>query len=200
MATGRTILRDSMTVVSDSSKTAVAEELDALTVRVHTAKAGAQARADAIAAAALPADATPPPPRGRGDRRRWRTGLIVALLVVLGAGAIVMNTGDEGPGPTPVPPSRGDVNAPPPPEPAAPATRAAAAPDMEGPDQVRTVVVESGGSFWTIAEQEVSARVNAPTTAQVASYWAELVEANRGRLVHAGNPDLIYPGQTFSAP
>jgi len=63
------------------------------------------------------------------------------------------------------------------------------------------VVVASGDSFWSIAEQRVaSEHGRAPTTAEVATYWSRLVRANRSNLVHSGNPDLIYAGQNFSLP
>ncbi len=64
-----------------------------------------------------------------------------------------------------------------------------------------TVVVEGGDSFWSIAEHQVaSARGRASGTTDVASYWAELVAANQGRLADAGNADMIYAGQTFALP
>jgi len=69
------------------------------------------------------------------------------------------------------------------------------------PDVGKTVVVVAGDSFWSIAEHEVaSVQGAAPTTAEVTGYWSQLVHANQGQLVHGGNPDLIYPGQTFSLP
>lgn len=56
-------------------------------------------------------------------------------------------------------------------------------------------VVAPGESFWSIAEEVVAERLGRRgTDAEVAGYWAQLVDANRDRLVTA-DPDLIYPGQ-----
>jgi hypothetical protein len=63
------------------------------------------------------------------------------------------------------------------------------------------VTVAPGDSFWTIAEHQVSDQLGHPATnAQIASYWTQLLDANAGNLVHPGNPNLIYPGQTMVLP
>ena len=35
---------------------------------------------------------------------------------------------------------------------------------------------------------------------RVIAYWRRLVEANRGRLLDPGNPDLLVPGQELVLP
>lgn len=60
--------------------------------------------------------------------------------------------------------------------------------------------VVAGEHLWSIAEghlQHVLGR--RPGEAETATYWAHLVETNRGRL-RSGNPDLIYPGETVVCP
>lgn len=65
----------------------------------------------------------------------------------------------------------------------------------------RTVSVERGGSFWRIAEREVSSRLGRPATdAEIDPYWRVLIEVNRSRLVDPDDPDLLYPGQQLSLP
>lgn len=61
--------------------------------------------------------------------------------------------------------------------------------------------VRVGESFWAIAEAEV-ARVtqHQPDLSQVDGYWRTLIRANADRLVHPGNPDLVYPGQVLVLP
>lgn len=71
-------------------------------------------------------------------------------------------------------------------------------------DQVATlpdvVVVAAGDSFWTIAEDVLETNGEAPTDAETAIYWGDLVEANLDRLEPPGDPDRIYPGQRFVLP
>lgn len=55
------------------------------------------------------------------------------------------------------------------------------------------VVVEPGGSFWSIAEEEAGGR-------DVVSFWRALIDLNRERLVDPSNPDLLYPGQVLRLP
>lgn len=87
----------------------------------------------------------------------------------------------------------------------APTTPTVAPPGGGGGDPTVTPVVQhtvvAGESFWSIAEHEVGRMVEGtPTEAQVASYWRVLVEANTSHLQHAGNPNLVYPGQVFELP
>ena len=67
-------------------------------------------------------------------------------------------------------------------------------------DEIWTV--ESGDSFWTIAEETLSdvwGRSDL-TEEEIADYWRVLIDANEDRLVDAGNPDLILPGQVLILP
>lgn len=68
----------------------------------------------------------------------------------------------------------------------------------------RLHVVERGEHLWSIAEQELERRLGAPTgsldEASVASYWVQLVEHNRHRLVDPDNPDLIHAGLEIELP
>jgi hypothetical protein len=65
----------------------------------------------------------------------------------------------------------------------------------------RGVVVAKGDSMWTIARDELAARLGrTPTVAEIDPYWRALIEANRDRLVDRADPSLIYSGQTFVLP
>ena len=64
-----------------------------------------------------------------------------------------------------------------------------------------TWVVDHGESLWTIATDVLAGALGrAPSDAEVDPYWRSLVDANRGRLVDDGDPDLILPGQVFELP
>jgi hypothetical protein len=60
--------------------------------------------------------------------------------------------------------------------------------------------VASGDSFWSIAAETLAQAGEAPTDRRVIGYWRRVVEANRGRLVDLGNPDLLVPGQELVLP
>ncbi len=61
--------------------------------------------------------------------------------------------------------------------------------------------VKAGDSFWSIAEAAISAHLGRPpSVSEIGTYWRRVVSANNERLVHAGVPDLIYPGQEFVLP
>jgi DNA-binding SARP family transcriptional activator/nucleoid-associated protein YgaU len=63
------------------------------------------------------------------------------------------------------------------------------------------VTVAPGDNFWSLAESEVGAAWGRePTDAEVAPHWRALVDANSEALAPPGDPDLIYPGQTFAVP
>lgn len=63
------------------------------------------------------------------------------------------------------------------------------------------VVVQPGDDFWHLAEVAVTASVgHRPTEHEVAAYWVRLIAVNRDRLVVAGVPDLLYPGQVLRLP
>jgi hypothetical protein len=60
--------------------------------------------------------------------------------------------------------------------------------------------VEAGESFWSIAAHILAQPGEAPNDRRVIGYWRRLVEANRGRLLDPGNPDLLVPGQELVLP
>lgn len=77
-----------------------------------------------------------------------------------------------------------------------PPARAEAAPTVG-----RTVKVEAGQSFWSIAEDALEAAGrDTVTDSDVVPYWRQLIDVNRGRLADPGNPDLIFPGQVLTLP
>lgn len=60
----------------------------------------------------------------------------------------------------------------------------------------REVRVAAGDHFWGLAEDAVAEHLGrAGTEAEVHAVWQATVTANRDRLVAAGNPDLLVPGQ-----
>lgn len=70
-----------------------------------------------------------------------------------------------------------------------------------GPDAPRRWRTEPGDHLWGVAEAALArAWDRVPTEAEVAPYWAAVVEANRVRLLDPANPDLIHPGQVFHLP
>ena len=61
--------------------------------------------------------------------------------------------------------------------------------------------VKPGECFWSIAESVLADRGGRPPTdAEIVPYWQRLIQANRHELLHRDNPDLIFPGQTFTVP
>jgi hypothetical protein len=61
--------------------------------------------------------------------------------------------------------------------------------------------VARGESFWIIARLSLTeAWGRSPSDAEVARYWTELIDANRNRLRHRHNPNLIYAGQELAVP
>lgn len=94
------------------------------------------------------------------------------------------------PAPTPPPP-------PPPPQ-------IITKPDGQGipapqPPRQETWTVDPGNSLWYIAKVTLQRRWGrAPTNAEIAGYWPQIYDRNRG--VIGGNPNLIHPGQVFVLP
>lgn len=73
------------------------------------------------------------------------------------------------------------------------------------PQTGNTWVVEPGDSFWSIAEDVLASPGGGggggpPAERDVGRYWRRLIDANRGRLVDPGNPDLLLPGQELVLP
>ena len=74
--------------------------------------------------------------------------------------------------------------------------------DTEGEAQVDSAWdVAEGDHFWGIAEATLTESWGrAPTDEEIAPYWRQLVDANTDRLLQPEDPDLIYPGQSFTLP
>lgn len=80
------------------------------------------------------------------------------------------------------------------PEPSSPGVRSSE-------DAAGEVVVTPGDHLWSIAERTLTGRLGRqPSDAEVVPYWRTLIDENRGRLVHRGDPDLVLPGQRFLLP
>ncbi len=61
-------------------------------------------------------------------------------------------------------------------------------------------VVARGDNFWAIADAHLTlVRGSSPTNSQIATYWRQMVDANRTTIT-SGNPDLIYPGEQIVLP
>lgn len=69
------------------------------------------------------------------------------------------------------------------------------------PDAPPTWTVQRGDHFWHIAEDTLAeAWGRRPTDNEIDPYWRQLIDLNRAKLVHPGNPDLIFPGQVMDLP
>jgi hypothetical protein len=91
------------------------------------------------------------------------------------------------PSPEQVPPAT------PSPEPVPPAIQAASNPDAW--------VVQPGESFWSIAAEHLADVNGRPVSErEVDSYWREVVELNRSRLVVPSDADLLFVGQAIELP
>jgi hypothetical protein len=93
----------------------------------------------------------------------------------------------------------------PPPAPATTTTTVVAppvdSPTPTAPTSGHEVRVAPGDSFWSIAAEHVAHQLQRPPTVREdATYWRKLIAANADRLAVAGEPDLIYPNQTFRLP
>jgi DNA-binding SARP family transcriptional activator/nucleoid-associated protein YgaU len=63
------------------------------------------------------------------------------------------------------------------------------------------VTVQPGDNFWALAESKLTAEWGrSPSDAEIVEYWRAYVDGNRDRLLPPHHPDLIYPGQVFTAP
>lgn len=73
-------------------------------------------------------------------------------------------------------------------------------PGSSNDPSVATVDVQPGDHFWALAERQLEDAWGRPVTAdEIAPYWQQLVAANLDDLT-SGDPDLVYPGEQFSAP
>lgn len=63
-----------------------------------------------------------------------------------------------------------------------------------------TYVVRPGDHLWSIAEGVVTGARGGATEAEIAAYWARLIDTNRHLLVDPDEPDLILAGQEFELP
>jgi DNA-binding SARP family transcriptional activator/nucleoid-associated protein YgaU len=69
------------------------------------------------------------------------------------------------------------------------------------PTGLSEVVVESGDSFWTLAEEQIQAVTGVePADVDTAPYWQAMIDANEDRLLQADNPSLIVVGQHLVVP
>ncbi|MHB1785819.1 MAG: LysM peptidoglycan-binding domain-containing protein [Acidimicrobiales bacterium] len=61
--------------------------------------------------------------------------------------------------------------------------------------------ITSGDNLWAVADETLRARWGRiPADQEVDDYWRRLIQENLDRLVHPGQPDLVYPGQVFRLP
>ncbi len=66
---------------------------------------------------------------------------------------------------------------------------------------ISTVTVERGDNLWTISEDRLQVDLRREATdAEIVPYWREVIDANQGRYVQPGNPNLILPGQVLVLP
>ena len=64
-----------------------------------------------------------------------------------------------------------------------------------------TGMVARGDSIWAMAKKRLASVFHRrPTNARVAEYTDRMIAANRNRLVHRDDPDLIFPGQELVEP
>lgn len=64
-----------------------------------------------------------------------------------------------------------------------------------------TWVIRAGDNLWSVAEATlVRAWGRVPSDAEVDDCWTRLIAANRDRLAHGDDPDLVFPGQVFDLP
>lgn len=70
--------------------------------------------------------------------------------------------------------------------------------ESQQPDSTHEVV--AGDNLWTMAEQSLTAAWDrAPSTAETAGYWRQLIDRNADGL-RSGDPDLIHPGEVIHLP
>lgn len=63
------------------------------------------------------------------------------------------------------------------------------------------VEVLAGDNLWELAARTMAEQLErAPTDAETAQYWQQVIDANAGGFVDAGNPDLLHVGQAIVLP
>ena len=61
--------------------------------------------------------------------------------------------------------------------------------------------IAPGDHLWHVAAVSVERALGrTPTDGETAAYWRSLIDRNADRLVVAGEPDLVLPGQRFDLP
>jgi nucleoid-associated protein YgaU len=64
-----------------------------------------------------------------------------------------------------------------------------------------TWVIRPGDNLWSVAEATLAgAWGRPPSDTEIDGYWMTLIGANRARLAHGDDPDLVFPGQVFLLP
>jgi hypothetical protein len=75
--------------------------------------------------------------------------------------------------------------------------------DQGGSQGAQPHLVKQGDNLWMIARARLAEVTGQPaaelSNREIAAYWVEVIEANRGRL-RSGNPDLIYPDEEIVLP
>jgi hypothetical protein len=62
-------------------------------------------------------------------------------------------------------------------------------------------VVQPGESFWSIAAEHLADVNGRPVSErEIGSYWRQVIEVNRSRLVNPNDVDLLFTGQTIELP
>jgi nucleoid-associated protein YgaU len=70
-----------------------------------------------------------------------------------------------------------------------------------GPATPTVWTIAPGDHLWHVAEATLTTGWgHRPDEQAVAAYWRRLLEHNADRLVVAGEPDLVLPGQVFDLP
>ena len=86
-----------------------------------------------------------------------------------------------------------------------PGMRVLLPPDAPTPERapVDMVTIRSGDNLWNLAAERLDTADGpnlTPNDAEVAAYTDHIISVNESVFVEHGNPDLIYPGQTFAMP
>jgi len=156
--------------------------------------------------------AVDPPPPGKDDQTQTTAARVTTLDSTTPRRAVAPTHRSAAPD-APVTTARGSGQAPPTTPLPAPKTPASGPHDrpMDPPLMRRTVeadqaedpawTVRPGDSFWRIAASHLAiAWQREPSDVEIDPYWRVLIAANRSRLAHPHDPDLLFPGQQLSLP